>query len=98
MESSRVKARHSYGQNTEQSKHIKEKGAFMKLSKFEKLVYAGSPWFFGIVLTITGTYTSLKNPDIDLYSIIMIAGGLICISLYCVCSLLIKLIEDKLKD
>lgn len=64
----------------------------MRLSKMDKLVYVGAPWFFGVILTVLGIYVSKIAPE-KLHGIIMICTGLVCVSLYCVCALLSKIAE-----
>ena len=64
----------------------------MGLTKFEKLTYVGGPWFFGIVIIICGIIVSIANPE-RLRGILLICSGLICMSLYCVCALLAKIIK-----
>ena len=64
------------------------------LSKFDKFVYVGCPWFFGVVLTTSGVFLP-RTGDEKMYVLLLISAGLICVSLYCVCALLVKLIEKK---
>ena len=64
----------------------------MKLSKLDKLVYVGCPWLFGVVLVVSGIFVSKTGQD-NIYSLILICAGLISMSLYCVCALLLKIIE-----
>ena len=64
----------------------------MKLTKGEKISFVYSPLFFGMVLVICGWYSALTNPRLP-QGITMIGAGLICVSLYCVASLLAKLLE-----
>lgn len=66
----------------------------MGLTKLEKLVYVGCPWFFGIILVICGIVVSSMGKD-TLIGMLLICSGLICMSLYCVSSLLAKVIEAK---
>ena len=66
----------------------------MSLSKFEKKVLVGCPWFFGITSVISGLYVASKNIN-SLHWLLMGSTGLICMSLYCVCALLVKIIESK---
>lgn len=67
----------------------------MKLTKLEKLSYVGAPWFFGIVMTVVGNIVANANPK-GLHGIVLISAGLICMSLFCVCALLVKIIpSDK---
>ncbi|MCF7878838.1 MAG: hypothetical protein K9L95_05165 [Candidatus Omnitrophica bacterium] len=63
-----------------------------KLSKFEKMVFLGSPWFFGVALIASGLYSSYKTGN-SLINFIIILSGLICICFYCIAALLAKLIE-----
>jgi hypothetical protein len=64
----------------------------MKLSKMEKLSYVGSPWFFGMVLTICGIIISFMRP-VSFQGIALICAGLVCISIYCICALLARIVE-----
>jgi hypothetical protein len=64
----------------------------MKLTKGERVVFAGAPLFSGMILIVTGWYSALVNPRLP-QGMIMIGAGLVCVSLYCVAALLIKLIE-----
>ena len=65
------------------------------MGKFEKFVYLGSPWLFGVVLTISGIFAAKETAN-KLPGVIMICSGLLCISFYCVCALLAKIAEkDK---
>ena len=66
----------------------------MSLTKFDKTVLVGCPWLFGLILTLSGTIISFYRPQL-LRGIILIGSGLICMSLYCICSLLVKIIEAK---
>ena len=64
----------------------------MGLTKFEKIVYQGCPWFFSVVMVACGIIVSSAKPD-ETQGVILICAGLICMSLYCISSLLVKLIE-----
>ena len=64
----------------------------MNLTKNEKKVYISAPWFFGMVMIVCGTYISFSKPEMP-QAITLISSGLICFSIYCVCALLVKLIE-----
>ena len=64
------------------------------MKKFEKLVYVGCPWFFGAVLTVCGLIVQNGNQT-KLDGLLLICTGLICMSIYCVCSILAKIIENK---
>ena len=66
----------------------------MKLSKFDKLVYVGCPWLFGVVLVVGGIFMSNIRQE-KAASLILICAGLICISLYCICALLLKVAEKE---
>jgi len=63
------------------------------MSKFEKLVYVGCPWFFGMVLVVVALLNASEMEDINV--LLAICSGLICMSLFCVCSLLVKIVENK---
>ncbi len=60
----------------------------MKLTKFEKLVLVGCPWLFGVMYSVVAVVIASKKEGIILGSV-----GVICISLFCVCVLLVKLVE-----
>lgn len=64
------------------------------MKKFEKLVYVGCPWFFGMVLIVCGLIIQ-GGTQTKLYGLLLICTGLICTSIYCVCSLLAKIVERK---
>ena len=66
----------------------------MVLTKPERKTYVGCPWFFGMVMIVCGTYVSFFKPQMP-QAIILISSGLICLSIYCICALLVKLIESK---
>ena len=59
------------------------------MSKFDKLALVGSPWFFGVVLIICGFI--IQGDEF----LLLLCTGLICMSLFCVCSLLVKIVENK---
>lgn len=61
----------------------------MKLTKLEKFSYVGSSLFFGLVLIVSGLVASTTDPE-RVHGIVMICSGLICTSLYGICSLLAK--------
>ncbi|MFC2149521.1 hypothetical protein ACFLQ8_02355 [Candidatus Auribacterota bacterium] len=72
-----------------------KKGALtVKLTKFEKLVITGCPWFFGLVLTLCGVIIQnvQKNP---LPGLILACTGLICFCFYCVCYLMVRLFAGE---
>lgn len=64
------------------------------MTKFEKIVYVGCPWLFGMVMIINGVYLGFAVPK-SLAGLASVGLGLTCVSLYCVCSLLAKLVETK---
>jgi len=66
----------------------------MNLTRFEKLVLLGCPWLFGTILIISGILTAGSGIG-KLCSVLLICSGFICMSLYCVCALIIKLIEKR---
>ena len=59
------------------------------MSKLDKLALVGSPWFFGVVLIICAFI--VRGDEF----LLLVCTGLICMSLFCVCSLLLKIIENK---
>lgn len=63
------------------------------MSKFEKLVYVGCPWFFGMVLVVVALLNVSEMETTNF--VLMTSSGLICMSLFCVCSLLVKIVENK---
>lgn len=66
----------------------------MSLTKFEKLIYVGCPWLFGIVTIISGIIVTRANPE-RLHGMLLICSGLICMSLFCICALLTKIITSR---
>ncbi|MBD3264737.1 MAG: hypothetical protein GF375_06515 [Candidatus Omnitrophica bacterium] len=66
----------------------------MKLSLLEKVTFILVPWFFGIFLSLCAVILSFTRGD-PMATIIFICSGFIVISLYCVCSLLAKIIEKQ---
>ena len=66
----------------------------MKLTKLEQISCLIAPCFFGIVLIICGIIVTYKDP-IRIHGIMLVCSGLICMSLYCVCLLLAKIIDKK---
>ena len=66
----------------------------MKLTKLEKLVYVGCSWFFGMVMIVSGMIAIRANP-VSIRGTVLICSGLICMSLYCICALLAKSIDEK---
>ena len=64
------------------------------LTKLEKITYLGCPWFFGVVLVVCGIFVTGANAT-GLQGILLICTGLLCMSLYCVCALLAKIIAAK---
>jgi predicted benzoate:H+ symporter BenE len=79
----------------------------MALTPLEKTVYVGAPWVFGVVLTLSGIVATLSNivstvprteqviATSQLHGIALICSGLICTSLFCLCSIVIKNMETK---
>ena len=63
------------------------------MSTFEKLVYVGCPWFFGMVLVVVALLNASEMETTNV--LLVICSGLICMSLFCVCSLLVKIVENK---
>jgi len=50
------------------------------------------PLFFGLVLLLTAIMISRHQAG-TIHELIMISSGLICVSIYCISSLLVRLIE-----
>ncbi|MCF7916463.1 MAG: hypothetical protein K9L61_01640 [Candidatus Omnitrophica bacterium] len=65
-----------------------------KLTKFEKIVIVGSPWFFGVILIASGLYSSYKSGS-SLANLLITLTGLICICFYCIAFLLARMIEKQ---
>ncbi|MDP8262349.1 MAG: hypothetical protein P9M13_03495 [Candidatus Ancaeobacter aquaticus] len=61
----------------------------MQLSRYEKFVYTGCPWFFGFILTVSGIVVQQMRDDV-LPGLIMTSAGLLCFCFYCLISMLIK--------
>jgi len=66
----------------------------MALTPLEKSVYVGAPWVFGVVLTLSGIVATYLKPA-ELSGILLITSGLVCTSLFCLCSLVSKGMGDK---
>jgi len=64
----------------------------VKLTRIEKFMLVGCPWFFGTILIVVQIFGVSRGAN-PLYTLILIPTGLILISIYCVCALLVKLIE-----
>ena len=64
------------------------------MKRLEKLIYIGCPWIFGIVLIIAGLFVLVNAPE-QLHGLLLICTGLLCMSLYCVCSILSRIVEKK---
>ncbi|MFC1658714.1 hypothetical protein ACFL1D_04935 [Candidatus Omnitrophota bacterium] len=64
----------------------------MILTRVEKILYAGLPWFFGTVMLVSGILVNNVDP-VSINGVILACAGLLCMSLYCICVLLLKLIE-----
>lgn len=64
----------------------------MKLPKIEKMLLLSCPWFFGMVLIVSGIVTALTKTE-QFLTLLLVCSGLTCISIYCVCVLLMKIIE-----
>jgi hypothetical protein len=64
------------------------------MKKLEKLIYIGCPWFFGIVLIVSGLVVEFNVPE-QIHGLLLICTGLICMSLYCVCSILSRIADKK---
>lgn len=62
------------------------------MRKTEKLILVGYPFFLGLFCVICGTIASLSHPE-KLQGAILICTGIICISVYCVCSILARIAE-----
>jgi galactitol-specific phosphotransferase system IIC component len=62
------------------------------MSKIEKLLNVGTPFFFGMVLIVCGLIMR-SSPEKTLYALMAICTGFICLSICCVCSILIKILE-----
>ena len=66
----------------------------MGLTKLERLIFLGCPWLFGMVMVISGIALRRSSTD-KLLSILLVCSGLVCMSLYCVCALIVKIIEKR---
>jgi galactitol-specific phosphotransferase system IIC component len=64
------------------------------MKRLEKLIFIGCPWFFSIVLIVLGLIVQVNVPE-QLHGLLLICTGLICMSLYCVCSILSRIAEKK---
>ena len=66
----------------------------MNMTKLEKLVYIGCPWLFAMVMITSGIYLGFTS-NYKFAGFFAAGFGFICMSLYCVCALLGKIIEKK---
>jgi len=64
------------------------------MTKLEKVIYVGCPWFFGVVLIICGLLVKFVS-QATLEGLMLICTGVICMSLCCLSSLLAKIVESK---
>ena len=64
----------------------------MVLRKIDKIVLVNCPLFFGLVLLLTAIMISRHQAG-TIHELIMISSGLICVSIYCISSLLVRLIQ-----
>ena len=67
------------------------------MSKFEKFIYIACPWLFGTVLVVASLFCWQCGPDTKLIKVVMIGMGFILISLFGVCSILVKILETLQK-
>jgi hypothetical protein len=77
---------------SDRSRNILKKEEGMR--KVEKAFYIGGPWFFGIVLIISALVVG-RNPDTIIPELMLFCSGLVCTSIYCVCALMYRLIEEN---
>lgn len=63
------------------------------MKRAEKFTYAGCPWFFGVVCLLTGLALTGKA-DAGVERGIFICGAFVCMSLFGISALLIKLVEQ----
>ena len=64
------------------------------MKRLEKLIYIGCPFFFGIVLIVSGLVVQSNLPE-QLHGLLLICTGLVCMSLYCVSSILSRIADKK---
>ncbi len=64
------------------------------MNQFDKVVLVGLPWLFGLVLTLCGVVVSHVQPA-QLHGVILTIGGIICFAIFCICSLLVKILLKK---
>lgn len=62
------------------------------MSKFEKLLCVGCPFVFGMVLVGCGLIIR-SDPGKILYALMAICTGLVCMSIFSVCAVLIRILE-----
>jgi len=63
------------------------------MNKVEKFAYAGCPWLFGVVCVVTAFALTAKE-DAGAERAIFVCGAFVCMSLFGIASLLIKLVEQ----
>lgn len=69
----------------------------MKLSRIERLTWVGCPWLFGAVYIVVGLILPAGGEPV--VKTLMIGLGLLFMCLYCIASLLAKLVEkDTAKE
>ena len=66
----------------------------MLLSRFEKLVYLGCPWLFGMVLIVCGLVVTGKGSG-GIQGLMLICSGLIAMSIFCLCALVAKAVPGN---
>ena len=64
----------------------------MTLTKSERISFVWGPWFFGMILITSGILATVLAPAL-VQGMIMVSAGLVCMALFCACSLLAKIIE-----
>ena len=65
----------------------------MNLTKFEKAVYVGIPWALGMILIICG----IISKGAASMRVLAMCTGFICMSLWCLCSLVAKVVQAREK-
>jgi len=67
-----------------------------EMDRADRITRVGTPFVFGMLLIISGIVFLFIKPELA-HGVYLIGAGLVCVSLYCTCSLLAKIIEKIYK-
>ena len=62
------------------------------MKTIEKRIAYWGPWFLGLAMTVVGIQVGLKAPA-KLHGVVMVCTGMICMSLFCVCTFLSHIVD-----